>query len=100
MSRAQVDGAELEVLRTAPWASLCVGLLLFELHPRLIERRHRWRGVNGYTPGGLSGALADVRRLEQAGFWLYSSEMVCGRCRAVELAFINASWAHELLSNA
>ena len=65
------------VLRHTPWASLCVGLLLFELHPKLIERSH----ARGYVPGGALGALTDVRRLEAAGFQLYSAEMVCGKCR-------------------
>ena len=43
-------------------------------------------------------AMADVRRLERAGFLLYSSEIVCGRCSgASELAFVNVSWARERL---
>lgn len=101
-----VEGTELGVLRNTPWRQLCVGLLLFELHPPLLESTHvpsphvpGWRGTHGYVPGGPLGALTDIRRLEAAGFMLYSSEMVCGRCRSVELALINVTWAKETIEH-
>jgi len=60
-----VEGHELEVLRKTPWSQLCIGMLLFELHPRMLERWHlspSLRGSVGYVPGGATGALADIRR--------------------------------------
>lgn len=60
-----VEGHELSVLRQTPWSQLCIGMLLFELHPRVIERSHAITSARarfGYTPGGASGALADIRR--------------------------------------
>ena len=41
--------------------------------------------------------LTQVRRLEDAGLQLYSSELVCPRCNGqAELAFINVTWLSEL----
>ena len=44
-------------------------------------------------------ALANVRRLEQSGLLLYSQEVVCPFCDgATELAFINVTWAREMIT--
>ena len=90
--KIDVDGAESGTLLKTDWSALCVGLILLEHHGRLIQKvRHE--------PYRVSHALHDVRRLERAGFRLYSSEVVCAYCEGqTELAFINVSWAREMLA--
>ena len=48
-----------------------------------------------YTVGE---ALQDLRFLEEAGFMLHSTELVCGPCGArgqLEMALVNVSWLRE-----
>ena len=114
--KIDVEGMEGELIPKAPWQSLCVGMLLIEVHSQrieLLEIDQAKRAAGGdasanpsvpvkptartprYTVGR---ALADVHTLERAGFALYSSEMVCARCPgAAELAFVNVSWLRGML---
>ena len=96
--KMDVEGSEHGVLEDTMWGvphGVCVGMLLLELH--------------GSHPGAATSALhtgtqltagkvlTQVRRLEDAGLQLYSSELVCPRCNGqVELAFINVTWLSEL----
>ena len=95
--KIDVEGAEEEVLARVDWSAstLCVGLLLIELHADVIERNENGR------PYTIGRALARVRALEAAGFLHYGSEVVCGVCHGqVELAFVNASWLGGLIARA
>ena len=88
--KIDVDGAESSTLRATDWSSMCIGMLLLEHHGRNIQK------ITGkaYT---IAHALANVRRLEQAGLLLYSQEVVCPYCDgATELAFVNVTWAREM----
>ena len=96
--KVDVEGSEHGVLEGTVWGvphGVCVGMLLLELH--------------GFHPGAATSAqhtgtqltagkvLTQVRRLEDAGLQLYSSELVCPRCNGqAELAFINVTWLSEL----
>ena len=88
--KVDVEGAESGVLSNTPWRSLCVGLLLLELHVGTIENRER----KHFT---LGRAVSYIRTLEAAGLHHYSSEPVCDKCHAVELGFVNASWLRNLV---
>jgi len=89
--KIDVDGAEIGTLRDTDWSSMCIGMLLIEHHGRNIQK------ITGkYT---IAHALANIRRLERAGLLLYSQEVVCPYCDgATELAFINVTWAREMLA--
>ena len=90
--KIDVDGAESSTLRDTDWSSMCIGMLLLEHHGKNIQKMTG----KAYTIGH---ALANVRRLEQAGLLLYSQEVVCPYCDgATELAFVNVTWAREMMS--
>ena len=90
--KIDVDGAESSTLRDTDWSSMCIGMLLLEHHGRNIQKMTG----KAYTIGH---ALANVRRLEQSGLLLYSQEVVCPYCDgATELAFINVTWAREMIT--
>ena len=90
--KIDVDGAESSTLRDTDWSSMCIGMLLLEHHGRNIQKMMG----KAYTIGH---ALANVRRLEQSGLLLYSQEVVCPYCDgATELAFINVTWAREMIT--
>ena len=68
-----------------------MGMLLLEHHGG------KMASVRG-SPYLVYDAMADLKRLEHAGFMLYSSEVVCGRCYgSSELSFVNVSWVRERL---
>ena len=108
--KIDVEGMEGDLIPSAPWQSLCVGMLLIEVHGQRIEHlkkaAQRANTTNSlaaprafrYTVGR---ALADIHILERAGFALYSSEMVCRLCPgAAELAFVNVSWLRTMTLDA
>ena len=67
-------------------ASLCIGMVLFELHGGMIRDQ---RGVD-YT---VKDGIRHVRRLEEAGFQHYKTEQVwVGGHAQAELAFVNYTW--------
>jgi len=81
-----VEGAEYDILEDTDWSSLCIGMILFELHGGMIRDQ---RGVD-YT---VKDGIRHVRRLEEAGFQHYKTEQVwVGGHAQAELAFVNYTW--------
>lgn len=99
--KVDVEGAEHTMLEHAPWRRLCVGLLLFELHPPVADfATGALRGGNtsAFTTGE---ALRLIARLEAAGFRHYATEPVCPHCELqAEFAFVNVSWLRALIEAA
>jgi len=84
-----IEGYEYELLEEMDWASLRIGLILFEVHAGIIEGRLG----RPYDAGAFHRHL---QRLESAGYRLYSVEPVCLACPGqLELALIHRDWTPQ-----
>jgi len=107
--KVDIEGMEHDLITGTEWGSLCVGMFLVEYHSE-----HAFRVTNNvvksHGPGrhlSIGEVLGDVHKLERAGFFMYSMELVCvgfgpalhhasGCAGQTELAFVNASWLKAL----
>ena len=81
-----IEGFEYEMIESTPWSQIKVGLILFEMHSKKIEKLLR-------RPFTLLLLHQLVQHLENAGYRLYSTEPVCGGCLGhSELAFVHKDW--------
>lgn len=72
---------EWDIISNTDWDAVRVGQILIELHDF---------GSN-YALKDLIGKF--IGRLEQAGYFLFSTEPVCQKCSGqYEVAFINRNW--------
>ena len=89
-----IDGFEIELLRTTPWAHLRFGLLLFEVHP--VQRK----AGGGQRPLTFKAVHEAFVGLERAGYRMYSVEPVFigpnGQgAGAFEVAFVHRDWSPQ-----
>ena len=90
MLKIDIDGFELELLRSAPWSRLRFGLVLFEVHPiqhAASRADYELKFQAAHEAFGL---------LELAGYRMYSAEPVyvnAGGAGAWEVAFIHRDWS-------
>jgi len=80
-----IESYEYELLDTTNWYTAAFGIISFELHANLIQHR---RG--GFT---LAKSVELFKKLEDAGYRLYSAEPVCVGCTGqTELAWVHRDW--------
>jgi len=81
-----VEGSEYDILETAEWDRLKIGLILFEVHAGIIQRLRS----ESYT---LLKFHEHLMRLETAGYRLYSVEPVCSGCIGqFEVSMMHKDW--------
>merc|ERR1712003_166179 len=76
-----IESYEYELLDELNWLEMRIGLVFFELHANIINRRlNKDRPLDAKGSYKLRDFHRQLLRMEVAGYRVYSVEPVCGAC--------------------